>query len=122
MTALTPEQNARQKIDRHLQQCGWVLQDYRALNISASPGVAVREFPLKTGHADYMLYVAGKAIGVIEAKPQGHALTGVEIQRRKGVTPLFHPAAPRDPCFPHPTQAPPQKNGDFLPNILLSQT
>ncbi len=40
-------------------------------------------FPLRTGFADYLLYVAGKAVGVIEAKPEGHTLTGVEIQSAK---------------------------------------
>jgi hypothetical protein len=45
--------------------------------------VAVREFPLKTGDADYMLYVDGRAVGVIEAKPEGHTLTGVETQSGK---------------------------------------
>ena len=52
------------------------------LNLSAARGVAVREFGLKPGHgtADYLLYVDGKAAGVVEAKPVGHTLTGVETQ------------------------------------------
>ena len=37
------------------------------MNISAGLGVAVREFPLSTGDADYLLYVDGKACGVVEA-------------------------------------------------------
>lgn len=53
------------------------------MNIMAGPGVAVREFPLKTGFADYLLYVEGKVIGLVEAKPIGHTLTGVEIQSSK---------------------------------------
>ncbi len=53
------------------------------MNISAGPGVAVREFPLTTGEADYLLYADGKAIGVVEAKPEGHTLTGVETQSGK---------------------------------------
>ena len=32
------------------------------------------------GFADYLLYVNGKACGVIEAKKQGATLTGVELQ------------------------------------------
>lgn len=39
------------------------------MNIMAGPGVAVREFPLKTGYADYLLYVDGKVAGIVEAKP-----------------------------------------------------
>ena len=79
----TPEQKAREKIDRQLVQCGWIIQDRREMNISAGPGVAIREFPLKTGYADYLLYSNGKAVGIIEAKPEGHTLTGVEIQSAK---------------------------------------
>ena len=53
------------------------------MNISAGLGVAVREFPLTTGEADYLLYADAKAIGVVEAKPEGHTLTGVETQSGK---------------------------------------
>jgi type I restriction enzyme R subunit len=80
---MTPEQKARQKIDQQLDQCGWIVQDYRQMNISAGLGVAVREFPLSTGDGDYLLYADAKAIGTIEAKPKGHTLTGVEPQSGK---------------------------------------
>ncbi len=80
---MTPEQEARQQIDAQLLQCGWVVQDYADLDISATLGVAAREFPLKSGHADYLLYVDGQVVGVIEAKPEGHTLTGVETQSVK---------------------------------------
>ena len=79
----TPEELARVEIDRQLAACGWIVQDYKAMNIMAGSGVAVREFPLKSGFADYLLYVDGKVIGVIEAKPEDHTLTGVEIQSSK---------------------------------------
>lgn len=80
---MTPEQHARQEIDRQLDQAGWIVQDYRQMNISAGAGVAIREFPLAGGHADYMLYADARAIGVVEAKPKGHTLTGVETQSGK---------------------------------------
>lgn len=80
---MTPEQKARQKIDRQLDQCGWLVQDYRSMDLSAGLGVAVREFPLTTGHADYLLYLDRRALGVVEAKPEGHTLTGVETQSAK---------------------------------------
>jgi type I restriction enzyme R subunit len=76
----TPEEQAREEIDRQLEARGWAVQDHKKMNISAAPGVAVREFPLKAGFADYLLYADGKAIGVVEAKPEGHTLTGVETQ------------------------------------------
>jgi type I restriction enzyme, R subunit len=80
---MTPEQKARREIDRQLAQCGWQVQDYRQMNIFAAQGVAVREFPLTTGSADYLLYVDAKVIGVVEAKPEGFTLTGVETQSDK---------------------------------------
>jgi type I restriction enzyme R subunit len=36
------------------------------LNLGASLGVAVREFPLESGFADYLLFVDRKAVGVVE--------------------------------------------------------
>ena len=52
--------------------------------------MAVREFPLKSihGKADYLLYVNQKAAGVVEAKPEGSTLTGVEVQSEKYSTGL----------------------------------
>jgi hypothetical protein len=38
-------------------------------NIFAAPGLAVREFVMLTGEAEYLLYVGGTAIGVVEPKP-----------------------------------------------------
>ena len=78
-----PEQKARQQIDRQLEQAGWIVQDCRQMNISAGLGVALREFQLTTGSADYMLYADARAIGVVEAKPKGHTLSGVETQSGK---------------------------------------
>ena len=80
---MTPEERARVLIDGQLAACGWAVQDFRQLNISAGPGVAVREFPLSSGEADYLLYVDGRAVGVVEAKPEGHTLKGVETQSGK---------------------------------------
>jgi type I restriction enzyme R subunit len=58
------------------------VQSVAEVNLMASAGVAIREFQLNAGHgfADYLLYVDGKACGVIEAKKQGATLTGVEVQ------------------------------------------
>ncbi|MBT0663654.1 DEAD/DEAH box helicase family protein [Geobacter pelophilus] len=81
----TPEEKAREEIDRLLIQAGWLVCDLKEANIHAGRGVAIREFPLKPGHgeADYLLYVDGQAAGVVEAKPAGYTLTGVEIQSDK---------------------------------------
>ena len=80
--ALPAEQRARILIDRQLADAGWFVQDRKDVNLFAGPGVAVREVVMKPGHgrADYLLYVDRRAVGVIEAKPQGTTLSGVEWQ------------------------------------------
>lgn len=80
---MKPEELARQKIDQLLEAAGYSIQDYKDLNLSASLGVAVREFPLKSGFADYLLFVDKKAVGVIEAKPEGTTLSGTADQSDK---------------------------------------
>lgn len=74
---LTPEQHARQKIDALLVAAGWVIQNNKDFNRNASLGIAVREFQLTSGPCDYLLFVDGKAAGVIEAKKQGFTLSSV---------------------------------------------
>ncbi len=74
---MKPEEKAREQIDQLLEKAGWEVQDYRDLNLGASLGVAVCEFPLKSGEADYLLFVDRKPVGVVEAKPQGTTLSGV---------------------------------------------
>jgi type I restriction enzyme, R subunit len=78
----TPEQIARDTIDARLAQAGWVVRSKSALNLSAARGIAVREYPTDIGPADYVLFVDGQAVGVVEAKPDawGERLTLVEGQ------------------------------------------
>ena len=45
----TPEQLAREAIDRRLNDAGWIIQDMNRINLSAALGVAIREFPTSTG-------------------------------------------------------------------------
>ena len=69
-----PEQKAREEIDKLLSLAGFELRDFKdyALGDStpnAARNLAIKEFILKNGtRADYILFVAGKACGVIEAK------------------------------------------------------
>jgi type I restriction enzyme, R subunit len=82
-----PEQQARGNIDRLLEAAGWHVCDASYANIHGARGVAIREFPLPGyGFADYLLYLDGKAAGVIEAKKEGVTLTGVETQSGKKCT------------------------------------
>ena len=82
---MTPEDKAREQIDKMLVQAGWHVCDFKDANIHAARGVVIRNYPLTKGHgfADYLFYIDGKAAGVIEAKKVGTTLTGVEIQSDK---------------------------------------
>jgi type I restriction enzyme, R subunit len=75
----TPEQLARQNIDALRALCDWIVQARAKMNLGAARsnagGIAVREFPLKTGYADYLLFIDRRAIGAIEAKAEGTTLT-----------------------------------------------
>ena len=82
---LSAEDRARVEIDKKLAVSGWIVQPYKAMNLAASRGVAVREFVLRSPHgrADYLLFLDRKPVGAIEAKPQGTTLTEVELQTAK---------------------------------------
>ncbi len=93
-----PEAEARERIDTLLDAAGWAVQDRTQMNLSAARGIAVREFSLATGFVDYLLIVDRKALGVIEAKPVGVTLSGVESQSAKYKDALKPPLrAWRDP-------------------------
>ena len=79
---MTPEAQARQIIDSKLVQAGWIVQDHKAINLGAGPGVAVREFPTDSGPADYLLFVQRQAVGVIEAKRDDAGATLVATERQ----------------------------------------
>ncbi len=75
-----PEEKARSEIDSMLEASGWRVQDYTGINLGASLGVAIREFPTDSGPADYAIFVNRGAVGVVEAKPSGTTLSGVSEQ------------------------------------------
>ena len=75
---MTPENQARETIDAQLDAAGW--------NI-ASPGSPIGDQPTAlceeaghSGRADYVLYLDGKACGIVEAKRSDHTLEGVQEQ------------------------------------------
>jgi type I restriction enzyme R subunit len=77
---MTPEEQAREKIDTQLVASGWAVQDYTKIDFSAGRGIALREVPLKSGTCDYLLLVDRKPVGVVEAKKEGTLLSGVAEQ------------------------------------------
>lgn len=88
---MTPEAKAREEIDRKLAQSGWVIQDVKEVNLMASLGIAVREFPTSSGPVDYALFVDGIPVGVIEAKREeaGEFITSVETQSARYANSTF---------------------------------
>ncbi|MFZ0592833.1 MAG: DEAD/DEAH box helicase family protein [Bryobacteraceae bacterium] len=82
---MAPEQEARAEIDKLLSAAGWSVQSRDKTDLTAAQGIAICEYPLKKGHgfADYLLYVDGAAVGVIEARKAGDPLTAVELQTAK---------------------------------------
>jgi type I site-specific restriction endonuclease len=81
---MTPEQIARQQIDAMLVASGWVVQDYKAVDFTAGRVIALREVPLTTGPCDYLLLVARKAVGAVEAKKQGTTRSAGRVTDRGG--------------------------------------
>ena len=77
-----PEERARVLIDQQLTQAGWHVCDRKNIDLVNHIGVAVREVIMKTDHGqvDYMLYVNRQPVGVLEAKPVGTTLSGVQWQ------------------------------------------
>ena len=88
---MTPEQKAREIIDKKLEQSGWIVQDMSRPNLYAGLGVALREFPTSTGPVDYALFIEGTPVGIIEAKKDdvGENITAVEGQSNRYVNSTF---------------------------------
>ena len=88
---MKPEDKSRQIIDKKLIESGWAIQDMKSLNLTASLGVAVREFPTNTGPVDYALFIEGVPVGIIEAKKSdaGENITVVEGQSSRYANSTF---------------------------------
>lgn len=81
-----PERKARHElINPALKKAGWKIQHFKHANVNDAKGVAVEFFSMSkdVGEADYVLFVNGQAVGIIEAKKPGETLTGKETQSGK---------------------------------------
>lgn len=80
---MSPEEKARQEIDKQLTELGYVIQDMADLDLTAARGVIVREYPTDTGPVDYLIFIEGEPIGIIEAKEikKGEKLV-VEVEKQ----------------------------------------
>jgi type I restriction enzyme R subunit len=65
---MAPEEKARLRIDSKLDDAGWKVCNRDEFSPSVS-ALAVREGIMQGGlEADYLLFINGKAVGVLEAK------------------------------------------------------
>lgn len=85
-SGLKPEERARAKIDQLLRNVGWQVVargDYS----SALSAAAIEEGILRGGlEADYLLFLDGRAIGVLEAKREGTDLEAVAAAQAENYT------------------------------------
>ena len=83
-----PEEKARLVIDKKLEDSGYILQDFKEFNPSINLGVIVRNFPIDSGFADYLIFIDKNPVGIIEAKKsqEGEKLIVVEEQSKKYLT------------------------------------
>ena len=81
---MTPEAEARQTIDSMLEASGWQVQNYVESDTDDSLGIAVREYLLQDDQqADYLLFINGVAVGILEAKKEGMTLSGAMQQAER---------------------------------------
>jgi len=66
----TPEARGRVAIDAQLERSGSEVHYYKHFDPYAAVAIAVRAFPLATGHGtvDYLLWMHGKAAGTLQAR------------------------------------------------------
>jgi type I restriction enzyme, R subunit len=57
---ITPEDRARENIDKLLTAADWIVQNKKEANLTAGRGVAFREFPMKSGHGEADLIAASR--------------------------------------------------------------
>ena len=83
---LLPEQKAREKKDKMMSEAGWQIVP-RAQYSPAVSASAIEEGLLQ-GHleADYLLFLDGKAIGVLEAKEERKELSEVVAEQAECYT------------------------------------
>lgn len=62
---MKPEQKARDQVDPLHEAAGWKFKTISQLNLGVSLGIAVREFPLKSGPDDYLI-IDIKAVEVVD--------------------------------------------------------
>ena len=84
--SLLPEEKARKKIDALLKKAGWKIVSREEYSPGMS-AVAIEEGLLKGNlEADYLLFLEGKAIGVLEAKKESAVLSDIVANQAENYT------------------------------------
>ena len=84
---MTPEQQARQKIDAQLFAAGWIVQDYPKMDPSTRRGIAIRKVPLNSERCDYRAAPADQTRNLDEVErrlslvEELEAVVSVNLQR-----------------------------------------
>jgi hypothetical protein len=71
----TPEQRAKDSIDRLLAASGWIVQYKQGFDIRAGLGVAAKEYSTDVGPADYVLFSAERLVGIVKATREDEGQT-----------------------------------------------
>lgn len=86
LDGLLPEEKARRKIDILLKRAGWSIVP-RNQYVPGVSAVAIEEGILKGNlEADYLLFLEGKAVGVLEAKKETTSLSDVVANQAENYT------------------------------------
>jgi len=80
-----PTSQIHQKIESMLHRSGWCVQMFSAVDQGSVTTLAIRDFPLAHAYGliDYLLFIEGKAVGLIEVKNDGSPLFGIPVQSEK---------------------------------------
>ncbi|MGL6283782.1 MAG: type I restriction-modification system endonuclease, partial [Microcoleaceae cyanobacterium] len=75
------ESDTRFLIDQQLQEAGWEADsEYLTYDLGVRPeagrNLAIAEYPVKKGRADYVLFVGLQMVGIVEAKRQSRDVSG----------------------------------------------
>ena len=89
---LTPEDKARKKIDKWLEEVGWTVVSRDEYSNAINAQAVKENLMIGNLEADYMLYLNGKAIAVLEAKRAENKLGDDVKQQAEDYTRLLPPS------------------------------
>ena len=79
---MTPEEKARQNIDRLFSDAGWSVVDRLHYTPNLSAAAITEGLLCGNLEADYLLFIDGKAVGVLEAKKEDTDVSSIAVVRQ----------------------------------------